>query len=256
MIKRIVALIAVAVMLFSFAGCKTAENKFAGRFVAGTTLPVTPVGNFIAKEVSAKYEMKLIKSYADRDYKTFEYNGKNVLARIENSGNVRIMYEYPLDTEIVYNTEANKRSTGHIYFTKRDKGAPYTSLCSVYIASPTAPVQNTIVNTPCSNMVMLDTKASDDMFSCGVIAGAEKIMLIDLNQGIVKKEYTPEEIKLFVDMGDKFFGVTEDGGYIETKLEPLDKDRVMVNVIEKDKNEETIREVNFTFNPDNGVASN
>lgn len=256
MFKRIVALFAVAVMIFSFAGCKgKTENQFAGRFTAGAELPVEPVDDVIAKEVAAKYEMKSIKSYADREYKTFEYNGKNVLARIEPSGNVRILYEYPLDTEIVYDTEANKRNTGYIYFTKRDKGAAYTSLCSIYIASPIASVQNTIVNTPCSNMVLLDTSASDDMFSCGVIAAADKIMVIDLNKNSIKQIYSPTEIKLFVDMGDKFFGLTEEGGYIETTLEPADKDHIMVNIIEKDANGETVNEKNFTFNPANGVAS-
>jgi len=253
MFKKIVALFAVAVMLFSFAGCK-AENKFVGRFVAGSTLPADAIGTVIAKEVAAKYKMTSITSFADKEYKTFEYEGKKVLARIETSGNVRILYEYPLDTEFVYDIEATKRSSGYIYFTKRDKGAPYASLCSAYIASP-APIQNVIVNTPCSNMVLLDTKATSDMYRYGVIAGADKIMVIDLMDGS-RTEYTPDKIKLFVDMGDRFFGITEDGGYVETTLEPMDKEHIMVNIIEKDEKEETVSELNFTFNPSNGVASN
>lgn len=253
MFKRIVALLAVAVMVFSFAGCK-AENKFASRFVVGATLPVNQTGDVIAKEVAAKYEMKTITSYADKEYKTFEHNGKNVLVRVENSGNVRILFEYPLDTEIIYNAEATKRGVGHIYFTKCDAGAVYKSLCSVYVGAVAA-VQNTVVNTPCSNMVMLDVKPKSDMYSCGVIASDNKIMVIDLAKGSVKTEYTCEEIKLFVDMGDKFFGTTEDGGYVETILETADKDHIMVNIIEKNEKDETVKEINFTFNPSNGVAS-
>ena len=253
MFKRIVALLCVAVMLLSFAGCK-GENKFAGRFVAGAALSVNPVDSVIAKEVAAKYEMTTITSFAGKDYKTFEYNGKKVLARIEISGNVRILYEYPLDTEIVYDMEATKRSGGYLYFTKRDKGAPYASLCSIYIASA-SPIQNVIADTPCSNIVLLDTKPSSDKYAYGVIACADKIMVLNLANGS-SVDYTPDNIKLFLDMGDKFFGTTEDGGYVETKLEPLDKDHIMVNIIEKDKAEETVNEWNFTFNPANGVASN
>ena len=223
MFKRIVALFAVAVMIFSFAGCK-AENKFAGRFVAGSTLPADAIGTIIAKEIAPKYEMKAITSFAGKEYKTFEYEGKNVLARIENSGNVRILYEYPLDTEIVYDVEATKRSAGYLYFTKRDNGAAYASLCSVYIAT-TAPIQNVVVNTPCSNMALLDTKSTTDLYSRGVIACSDKILVLDLATGS-STEYTVDAIKLFVDMGDRFFGITEDGGYVETTIEPLDKDHL------------------------------
>ena len=253
MFKRMVALLVIAVMIFSFAGCKT-ENKFAARFTAGAALSVDPIGDVIAKEVAEKYEMKTITSYAGKEYKFFEYNGKNVLARIENSGNVRILYEYPLETEIVYDAEATKRGVGHIYFTKRDKGAAYTSLCSVYNAS-SVPIQSTVADTPCSNMVMLDIRSSEDMYSCGIIACSDKLMVIDLAQGTVKYSYTPEEIKLFVDMGDKFFGLTEDGGYIETTLEAIDKEHVMVNIIEKGEKGETVNEKSFTINLSNGVAS-
>lgn len=253
MLKRIVALLAVAVTLLSFAAC-TGENKFEGRFVAGSTLASDQVGSVIAKEVAAKYDMTTITSFAGKDYKTFEYNGKKVLARIENSGNVRVLYEYPLDTEIVYDSEATKRSGGYLYFTKRDAGAPYASLCSVYIASA-APVQNVIVNTPCSNMVLLDTKPSAEMYAYGVVACTDKIVVVNLANGSCT-EYTSESINMFIDMGDKFFGTTEDGGYVETTLEAVDKDHIMVNIIEKNENEETINEMNFTFNPANGVASN
>ena len=63
MFKRIVALLCVAVMILSFAGCK-GENKFAGRFVAGAALSVNPVDSVIAKEVAAKYDFDVVAGVA------------------------------------------------------------------------------------------------------------------------------------------------------------------------------------------------
>ncbi len=250
MIKKIVAVFVLAAMLLSFAACGENTELFA----AGTPLQVEAVDSVIAKEVAAKYEMETICTYAGKDYKKFEYNEKQVLARVETSGNIRVLFEYPLDTEIVYNLEATKRSGNYIYFTKRDKGAAYASLCAIYIPTTT---QLTLVDTPCSEMVILDTKSTSDMYAYGVVACRNQLAVIDLAQGKISTEYskTPEEIRAFIDVGDSFFALGNFGAYTETTVEAIDKDHVMVNIIEKNKKGETKNEINFTFNPSNGVAS-
>ena len=250
MIKKIVAVLVLAATLLSFAAC--GENT--GLFAAGAPLQTEAVGTVIAKEVAAKYEMETICNYAGKDYKTFEYNEKQVLARVETSGNIRVLFEYPLDAEIVYNLEATKRSGNYIYFTKRDNGAAYASLCAIYI--PTA-TQLTLVDTPCSEMVMLDVKSTSDMYAYGVIACRDQLAVIDLAQGKISTEYskTPEALRSFIDVGDNFFALGNFGAYTETTVEAVDKDHVMVNIIERNKKGETKNEINFTFNPSNGVAS-
>ncbi len=253
MFRRIVALFAVAVMAFSFASCSS-EPVEESLYVTGAPLPAEPSVSYIAKEVAAKYEMKSIYSYADKEFTTFEYNGKNVLARIESSGNVCVLFEYPLDMEIIYDIEATKRSGNYLYFTKRDKGAAYASLCAIYMPTCT---QITIIDTPCSNMVTLDTKSTTTMYPYGIIATRNQLAVIDLAKGVVSTTYSkaPVEIRLFVDMGDAFFKSLKNGAYTETMLERVDEKHIMVNIIEKDKNGETTNEINFTFNPSNGVAS-
>ncbi len=250
MFKKIVAVFVLAAVLFSFAACGENTELFA----AGAPLQAEAVGSVIAKEVAAKYEMKTICTYAGKDYKTFEYKEKKVLARVETSGNIRVLFEYPLDTEIVYNLEATKRSGNYIYFTKRDKDAAYASLCAIYI--PTA-TQVMLVDTPCSDMVLLDTKSTSEMYAYGIIACRNQLAVIDLGQGKISSEYskTPEEIRAFIDVGDNFFALGNFGSYTETTVEAVDKDHVMVNIIEKNKKGETKSEINFTFNPSNGVAS-
>ncbi len=250
MFKKTVALFILAATLLSFAACGENTELFA----AGSALQAEPVGSVIAKEVAAKYEMETICTYAGKDYKTFEYKEKQVLARVESSGNIRVLFEYELDTEIVYDLEATKRSGNYIYFTKRDKGAAYASLCAIYI--PTA-TQVMLVDTPCSDMVLLDTKSTSNMYAYGVIACRDQLAVIDLAQGNISTKYskTPEEICAFIDIGDAFFELGDFGAYTETAVEALDKDHVMVNIIEKNSKGETKNETNFSFNPSNGVAS-
>lgn len=250
MLKKIIAVFILAAVLLSFAACGENTELFA----AGAPLQADPVGSVIAKEVAAKYEMETICTYAEKEYKTFEYNEKQVLARVESSGNIRVLFEYDLDTEIVYNLEATKRSGNYIYFTKRDKGAAYASLCAIYIPTTT---QLTIVDTPCSEMVMLDAKSTSEMYAYGIVACRNQLAVVDLAQGKISSEYskTPEEIRTFIDVGDSFFALGSFGAYTETTVEAIDKDHVMVNIIEKNKTGETKNEINFTFNPSNGVAS-
>ena len=177
MLKKITALVADVAMMLSLAACSGDTTRFA----KGAALTADPfTDKVIAKEVAAKYEMTEIHTYAEKAYKTFEYEGKKVLARVEKSGNVRVLFEYPLDTVITYDIEATKRSGNYLYFTKKDAGAPYASLCAIYMPTCT---QLTIIDTPCSSMVLLDCKPKDDMYSYGIIVNASQIAVIDLRLG-------------------------------------------------------------------------
>ena len=89
MLKKITALFAVAAMILAFAACSADTT----RLNSSTALVSEPFANkIIAKEVAAKYEMTEVYTYADKAYKTFEYEGNQVLARIEKSGNVRVLF--------------------------------------------------------------------------------------------------------------------------------------------------------------------
>lgn len=250
MLKKITALVAVVAMMLSLAACSGDTTRFA----KGAALTADPfTDKVIAKEVAAKYEMTEIHTYAEKAYKTFEYEGKKVLARVEKSGNVRVLFEYPLDTVITYDIEATKRSGNYLYFTKKDAGAPYASLCAIYMPTCT---QLTIIDTPCSSMVLLDCKPKDDMYSYGIIVNASQIAVIDLRLGSPSSySKTLEEIGTFIDAGDTLFAPGDFGSYIETTVEPIDKTHVMVNIIKKNSKGETKEEINFTFNPENSVAS-
>lgn len=249
MFKKITALFAAVLMVLSLAACSGDTT----RFNKSTALSSTPVDKIIDGAVAQKYTMTEILTHDEKAYKTFEYEDKQVIARIEKSGNVRVLFEYPLDTEIKYDLEASKRSGKHIYFTKKDAGAAYASLCAIYLPSST---QVTIVDTPCSNMVLLDTKKDSDLYNCGIIATASQISVIDLALGSVSTySKTMEEIHTFINPGDAFFAERDFGAYTETTVEAVDEDHVMINIIEKNKKGETKSEVNFTFNPSNGVAS-
>ena len=57
------------------------------------------------------------------------------------------------------------------------------------------------------------------------------------------------------DAGEKLFSLGNFGAYTETTLEAVDRKHVMVNIIEKNSKGEVKNEINFTFNPANGVAS-
>lgn len=250
MLKKITAIFAIAAMLLSLAACSGDTT----RFTAGAELTANPFPNrIIAKEVAAKYEMTEVYSYAGKAYKTFEYEGKNVLARIENSGNVRVLFEYPLDTVITYDIAASKRSGNYLYFTKQDAGAAYASLCAIYLPTLT---QLTIIDTPCSSMVLLDCKSTDDMYPYGIIVNASQIAVIDLRLGSPSKySKTLTDIATFIDAGDTLFAPDSFGAYTETTVEAIDKDHVMINIIKKNSKGETKEEINFTFNPENSVAS-
>ena len=250
MLKKITALFAVAVMVLAFAACSADTT----RLNSSTALVSEPFANkIIAKEVAAKYEMTEVYTYADKTYKTFEYEEKQVLARIENSGNVRVLFEYPLDTKITYDLEATKRSGNYLYFTKQDAGAPYASLCAVYLPTNT---QITVVDTPCSNMVLLDTDENNDLYSFGIIADASQIAVINLKEGSASNySKTMKDIASFIDAGDTLFAVGEFGSYTETVIEAIDDDHVMINILEKNSKGETKSEINFTFNPALSVAS-
>ncbi|MBQ5825014.1 MAG: hypothetical protein IIW48_09440 [Clostridia bacterium] len=250
MLKKITAIFAVVAILLSLAAC----SGDATRFTRGAALATDPFADkIIAKEVAAKYEMTEVYTYAEKPYKTFEYEGKQVLARIENSGNVRVLFEYPLDTEIVYDIEATKRSGNYLYFTKKDAGAAYASLCSVYMPTNT---QLTVVDTPCSSMVLLDCKSSDDMYSYGIIVSSTQITVVDLKLSSPSSySKTLQDIASFIDVGDILFGPGDFGTYYETTVEPIDKRHVMINIIKKNSKGETKEEINFTFNPENSVAS-
>lgn len=250
MLKKITALFAVAAMILAFAACSADTT----RLNSSTALVSEPFANkIIAKEVAAKYEMTEVYTYADKAYKTFEYEGNQVLARIEKSGNVRVLFEYPLDTKITYDLEATKRSGSHLYFTKQDAGAPYASLCAIYLPTST---QITVVDTPCSNMVLLNTAENNDLYSFGIIADASQIAVINLKEGSASKySKTMKDISSFIDAGDTLFAVGKFGSYTETTIEAIDDDHVMINIIEKNSKGETKSEINFTFNPSNSVAS-
>lgn len=250
MFKKITAFFAVAVIVLSFAACSVDTT----RLNSGAALTAEPFANkIIAKEVAAKYEMTEIYKYADKAYKTFEYEGKQVLARIEKSGNVRVLFEYPLDTKITYDLEATKRSGNHLYFTKQDAGAPYASYCAIYLPTHT---QFTVIDTPCSNMVLLDTVEDSELYSFGIIADASKIAVVNLKEGSISTySKTMKDIATFIDAGDTLFAVGDFGSYTETTLEAIDDDHVMVNIIEKNSKGEVKGEINFTFNPLNSVAS-
>ncbi len=247
--KKITALFLLSAILLSFAACGENTELFKN----GTALASDPIGTYIAKEVAAKYEMTTVAEYDGKEYKTFEYNDKQALARIEKSGNVLLLFEYPLDMKIEYDLEATKRSGKYIYFTKQDSGAQYASLCAIYLPSHT---QKVIVDTPCSKMVLLNSNPGTEMYSYGIIVNAAKINVIDLKTaGISTYSKTTSEIKTFIEIGDSFFRLGNLGAYTETTIEPVDRKHVMVNIIEKNSKGETKSETNFTFNPENGVAS-
>ncbi len=248
-IKKITALFLLTAILFSFAACGENTELFS----KGTALAKEPVGTYIAKEVAAKYEMTTVAEYDGKEYKTFEYREKQVLARVEKSGNVLLLFEYPLDMKIEYDLEATKRSGKYIYFTKQDSGAKYASLCAVYMPSNT---QVTLVDTPCSKMVLLDSNPGTEMYGYGIIVNTSKLNVIDLKTGGVSAySKTMSEIESFIEVGDSFFSLGNFGAYTETTLEAADRKHVMVNIIEKNSKGETKSELNFTFNPENGVAS-
>lgn len=249
MFKKIAALFAVAAMLLSLAACGENTELFA----SGDSLEPDAVGSYIAQAVAAKYEMKTVCTYGGREYKAFEYNDKQVLARIEKSGNVLVLFEYPLDTKIEYDLEATKRSGKYIYFTKQDSGAQYSSLCAVYLPTNT---QMTVVDTPCSNMVLLDAKKDNKMYNYGIIVRPSQIAVIDLAKGAISSySRTPSEIATYIDVGEAFFSLGNFGAYTEAVVEKMDEDHVIINVIEKNSKGEVKSEFNFTFNPSNGVAS-
>ncbi len=250
MLKKITAVFIIAVTVLSLAAC----SADTARLNKGAALTPTPFSDkVIDKDVAKKYEMKEIITYDGKAYKTFEYENMQVLARVEKSGNVRILFEYPLDTKITYDIEASNRSGSHIYFTKQDANAPYASLCAVYLPSST---QITIVDTPCSNMVLLDCPTTSDMYSYGIIADSSRIAVIDLKQATISSySKTMEEISSFIDAGDTLFDTGDFGSYTETVIEAVDKNHVMVNIIQKNSKGETKEEINFTFNPSLGVAT-
>lgn|GEM_PF-4232505 len=250
MLKKITALFAVALMVLSLAACSgdtTRMNK-------GTELTPTPFSDkIIAKEVAEKYEMTEVYKYEDKTYQTFKYEDKIVLARIEQSGNVRILFEYPLDTKITYDIEASDRSGNHLYFTKQDAGAHYASYCAIYLPTNT---QFTVVDTPCSDMVLLDTHKNNELYGYGIIADASQIAVINLKEGSASTySQTTKDISRFIDVGNVFFATGDFGSYTETTIEAIDNSHVMVNIIEKNSKGETKNETNFTFNPLTSVAS-
>ena len=105
-------------------------------------------------------------------------------------------------------------------------------------------------------MVLLDTNEDSDMYTYGVIARASQLAVINLEQASVSSfSKTPQEIASFIDIGDAFFSLGNFGAYTETVLEAVDKEHVMVNILEKSSKGEIRSELNFTFNPSNGVAS-
>ncbi len=248
-VKRITALLLLVAVVLSFTAC--GENTEL--FKSGEPLEAQSLSTYIAKEVAAKYEMESVFTYGGKEYKTFEYNGKKALARIEKSGNVLLMFEYPLDMKIEYLTEASKRSGGYLYFTKQDSGANYASLCAIYLPTNT---QMTVVDTPCSEMVLFDVGETSDLYKFGVIVKASQLVVLDLTKASAG-EYskTPAEIATFIDIGDSFFKLGNFGSYTESTVEAIDRKHVMVNIIEKNSKGETKSEINFTYNVLNGVAS-
>ncbi len=250
MFKKIAALLLIAATVLSLAAC----SGDTSRLNKGAALTPTPFPDkVIAQEVAEKYEMTEVIKYGDKTYKVFEYEGKQVLARVEKSGNVRVLFEYPLDTKITYDIDASNRSGNHIYFTKQDAGAPYASLCAIYL--PTN-AQITVIDTPCSNMVLLDCSAANDMYGYGIIADASRIAVIDLKQATISTySKTMKDISTFIDAGDTLFDTGDFGAYTETVIEPVDKSHVVINIIKKNSKGETKEEINFTFNPLLGVAT-
>ena len=247
--KRIISLLAVAAIVLSLAAC--GENTEL--FKKGEALQAEPIGTYIAKEVAAKFEMKTVATYNEKEYKAFEYRGNQVLTRVEKSGNHLLLFEYPLDTVIEYDLEATKRSGKYIYFTKKDSGAQYASLCAVYMPSNT---QKVVVDTPCSNMVILDSAPNNEMYTYGIIVNTARINVIDLkSSGVSSYSKTLADFKKYIDAGEKLFSLGNFGAYTETTLEAVDRKHVMVNIIEKNSKGEVKNEINFTFNPANGVAS-
>lgn len=241
MFKKIIALFAVALMVLSLAAC----SGNATRLNQGTELTPSPFSdNIIARAIAAKYEMTDLLEYSGKAYKTFEYEDKQVLARIENSGNVRVLFEYPIDTKITYDMEASKRSGNHLYFTKQDADAPYASYCAIYLPTHT---QFTIVKTPCSNMVLLDVPEDSELYNFGIIADISQISVVNLKEGSASKYSKP--IKEISASTDAFFAVGKFGSYTETTVEAIDGTQVMINIIEKNSKGETKSETNFTFNP-------
>lgn len=248
-IKKITSVFLLAAILLSFAAC--GENTDI--FTKSSALASDPVGAYIAKEVSGKYEMTTVAEYDGKEYKAFEYKEKQVLARVEKSGNLLVLFEYPLDMKIEYDLEATKRSGTYIYFTKQDSGAKYASLCAVYMPSNT---QKMIIDTPCSKMVLLDSNPGTEMYTYGIIANAAKLNVIDLKTGgISTYSKTMADINSFIEVDKSFFSLGNFGAYTETVLEAVDRKHVMVNIIENNSKGETKSETNFTFNPANGVAS-
>ena len=247
--KRVLSLLAVAAIVFSLSAC--GENTEL--FKKGEALQAEPIGTYIAKEVAGKYEMKTVATYDEKEYKIFEYKEKQVLARLEKSGNLLLLFEYPLDTKLEYDLEATKRSGKYIYFTKQDSGAQYASLCAVYMPSNT---QKVIIDTPCSKMALLDSAESNEMYTFGIIVNAAKINVIDLkSSGVSSYSKTLADLKQYIDAGDSLFSLGNFGAYTETAIETVDRKHVMINIIEKNSKGEVKSEINFTFNPANGVAS-
>ncbi len=247
--KKVVSLLALAAIVLSLVAC--GENTEL--FKKGEALTADPIGTYIAKEVAGKFEMTTVATYDGKEYKAFEYKEKQVLARVEKSGNMLLLFEYPLDTKIEYDLEATKRSGKYIFFTKQDSGAQYASLCAIYMPSNT---QKVIVDTPCSKMVLLDTTEGKEMYTYGIIVNTSKINVIDLKSaGVSSYSKTSADIKTFIEVSDSFFSLGNFGAYTETTVEAVDRKHVMVNIIEKNSKGETKSEINFTFNPENGVAS-
>ena len=241
--KKLFCLFAAAALLFSLAACGQEEKP-----VSPVETATTVKDQFIAAEVGENLEKTELAKKDDQSYYLTIVSGKQVLCRTDLQGRLKILLTFGENNPTFFTETFERSGQKMLYYSYRSDGDETASLYAFNLASERA---TKVIDSPCSEFILLDLPETYEMYPYGFIASADGMKVIDLKAGAASKHYsmTIGQMKIFFVDPDSHPAVFFGKNLTTTIADAGDRSHILIETVERKNDGSVKRKWSVSFSP-------